>query len=79
MNDTICDKQRHTGTARKRLYVYEGCRLPEHGLQTVQASWDDQQAPIRCQDLYERCSTDSAKSATITIHSFILLCLVKTH
>ncbi|KRY13641.1 hypothetical protein T01_12643 [Trichinella spiralis] len=27
MNDTICDKQRHTGTARKRLYVHAntGC------------------------------------------------------
>ncbi|KRX93929.1 hypothetical protein T12_15140, partial [Trichinella patagoniensis] len=28
MNDTICDKQRHTGTARKRLYVHAntGCK-----------------------------------------------------
>ncbi|KRY41079.1 hypothetical protein T01_6126 [Trichinella spiralis] len=35
MNDTICDKQRHTGTARKRLYVHvnKGCQRNKlHGL-----------------------------------------------
>ncbi|KRX37154.1 hypothetical protein T05_10885 [Trichinella murrelli] len=35
MNDTICDKQRHTGTARKRLYVHAntGCkRYKLHGM-----------------------------------------------
>ncbi|XP_003380339.1 conserved hypothetical protein [Trichinella spiralis] len=35
MNDTICDKQRHTGTARKRLYGHAntGCkRCKLHGM-----------------------------------------------
>ncbi|KRX43093.1 hypothetical protein T09_11509 [Trichinella sp. T9] len=35
MNDTICDKQRHIGTARKRLYVHAntGCkRYKLHGM-----------------------------------------------
>ncbi|KRY02810.1 hypothetical protein T12_7142 [Trichinella patagoniensis] len=35
MNDTICDKQRHNGTARKRFYVYanRGCkRYKLHGM-----------------------------------------------
>ncbi|XP_003380240.1 programmed cell death protein 5, partial [Trichinella spiralis] len=35
MNDTICDKQRHTGTAGKRLYVHvnKGCQRNKlHGL-----------------------------------------------
>ncbi|KRX26927.1 hypothetical protein T07_6715 [Trichinella nelsoni] len=41
MNDTVCDKQRYTGTARKRLYVHAntGCkRYKLHGMTKAQTA-----------------------------------------